>query len=713
MTFDQARSPWGAREVHNDDMVEVRALGPIEAVVAGTPADLGAPKQRALLTLLVSRVGQPVSVDVLLEELWSGHPPPSAVTSLQAYVANLRRVLEPARAPRTPAKVLCTHGKGYLLDGTVVNVDVRRFEERAAAGWRAWEQGDPKLALSEFESGLALWRGQAYAEMPAASHVLPEAARLRELRLSMVEGRCAALLAVGAHEVAVAELEAFMQAHPLREYGCELLSLALYRAGRQAEALAVLRTNQKRLAEELGIDPRPALQHLEREILNQDPTLDWRPAAPAVLTAAAVPAVAPLAPITRPVVLLAPTAVPCPSTVRPGIGMAAAPPGIDAAALRIFIGREAELRVLAGALDEAALGRGRVVAVSGEPGAGKTGLLQRFAAQAGVPVLWGACPENLATPPLWPWQQVLRAAAASRPHCAVPEPVAELLDGEVYQGATEAEDAATTMRRFEAIVHYLTRASRGGPLVLVLDHMHRADSGSLRLLAHLAESVAASHLLVLAAYRSDEAVAVAETSAALARAEMARVELDGLGVEDIRELARAMVHRELGCSDAAELRARTAGNPFFLRELIKLAADRGQPELPHRAPVPAPVRDVLLRRVGQLPKPAADLLLVASVAGRQFSVDAVAEAAVLEVDAALGLMERVEAAGLLVEDSSRLGWFRFTHALTAEVLDETVGRLRRARLLLRLDSAGGAAGRLTREHGLVPSPQIRELIDEN
>ncbi|MFI9581850.1 BTAD domain-containing putative transcriptional regulator [Streptomyces sp. NPDC052236] len=255
-------------------MAEFRVLGPVEATVAGRRVDLGAPKQRASLALLVGRVGQPVSVDAMLEELWKGCPPPSAITSLHAYIANLRRVLEPNRAPRTPATVLRTRGRSYLLDSRVVEVDVQRFGERATSGWQALDRRDPQRALSEFEEGLALWRGQAYTEVADATHVAPEVVRLEELRLSVVEGRCAALIAVGAHEVAVAELAAFTQAHPLREYGCELLSLALYRAGRQADALVVLRTNQKRMAEELGIDPSPALRHLEREILNQAPALD-------------------------------------------------------------------------------------------------------------------------------------------------------------------------------------------------------------------------------------------------------------------------------------------------------------------------------------------------------------------------------------------------------------------------------------------------------
>ncbi|MFF9767827.1 BTAD domain-containing putative transcriptional regulator [Streptomyces sp. NPDC014636] len=254
--------------------VEFRVLGPVEAAVGGRWVDLGAPKQRAALVLLVSQVGQPVSVDVLVEALWDGRPPQSAITSLHAYIANLRRALEPHRAPRTPATVLCTRGRGYLLNGRAVEVDAHRFWENATAGWQALDRGDPQRALYAFEAGLALWRGEAYAEMAAAPLVAPEAVRLEELRLSVIEGRCATLIAVGNHEMAVPELVAFTQAHPLREYGCELLSLALYRAGRQADALSVLRTHQQKMVEDLGISPSPALQHLELEILRQAPELE-------------------------------------------------------------------------------------------------------------------------------------------------------------------------------------------------------------------------------------------------------------------------------------------------------------------------------------------------------------------------------------------------------------------------------------------------------
>ena len=643
-------------------MVEFRVLGPVEAVVGGRLVDLGAPKQRTLLTLLVSRVGQPVPVDVMLEELWAGRPPRSATTSLQAYVANLRKVLEPDRPPRAPATVLRTGGQGYLLDGRVVDVDVHRFVTCATAGWQAWARGDPQRALTEFEAGLALWRGQAYSEVPNATHVVPEVARLEELRLSVIEVRCAALLAVGATEMAVAELEAFMQAHPLREYGCELLSLALYRSGRQADALAVLRTNQKRLAEELGIDPRPELQNLEREILNQAPALGRSPAL-------GVPD-------------------PIPNTrLAPSHTHAAIPAPGPAPDHEVFVGREAALRQLAEASAEAAR-RGRIVTVSGEPGVGKTSLLRRFAESAGVPVLWGTCSEHLATPPLWPWQQVLRTVSACCPQQSVPRPIAELLDGGARQPTDGANADGVTLRRFEAVVRYLTGASRTTPLVIVLDNLHRADPASLCLLAYLAESVSDSRLLVAVSYRRGEVAALVNTSAALARAETTRVELGGLSVLDTQALAGAMLGREIDRSTAEQLRARTDGNAFFLREFIKqLSMKQQDPARSAPIPVPTPVREVVLRRVTQLPHTAAELLLVASVAGRHFALDAVAEAAAVEIDEALEAVDAIVAAGLIVEDRQRLGWFRFTHPVTAEVLYETIGRLRQAHLQQRITTA--------------------------
>jgi hypothetical protein len=331
------------------------------------------------------------------------------------------------------------------------------------------------------------------------------------------------------------------------------------------------------------------------------------------------------------------------------------------------------------------------VTISGEPGIGKTSLLRHFAKLAGVPVLWGACPEHVATPLLWLWEQVLRAVAACSPHCSIPGSVAELLDGDTHQLADGVDVTAATLRRFDGIVHYLSAASRSAPLVLVLDHLHRADLSSLRLLAHLAESLPGSRLLVAVSYPSCEAATLAETSAALARAGMMRIELTGLNIQDTQTLASTMLHQEVGRSTAEGLWARTEGNPFFLRELINLVASEQRLDQPHTAPIPMPVREVVLRRIAQLPQTAAELLTVAAIAGRHFDIGVVAEAASVEIEAALEVLDAAVAAGLIEEDQQQLGWFCFTHALTAEALYVTTGRLRRARLHRRIDAAAPGA----------------------
>lgn len=620
-------------------MAEFHALGPVEALVSGRMVDLGAPKQRTLLALLVSQAGRTVTTDVILEALWEGNPPPSAMTSLQAYVAKLRKVLEPGRAPRTQATVLRTCARGYVLHAGAVDVDVHRFVAHAEAGRQARDREDPQQALHEFDAGLALWRGQPFAEVSALPCVVPEVARLEEVRLSVVEMRCAALLALGAHEVAVAELSAFVKSNPLREYGCELLSLALYRAGRQADALDVLRTVQASLSEELGIDPTLRLQHMRQQILNQDLALDWQPASALAAQSAAVRAGGSLS-----------------------LHAAAPSPPTHDSAKDVFVGRETAVRQLTEALAAAEACRGQVVMVSGEPGAGKTSLLRRFAERSGVPVFWGTCAEHIAQPPLALWEQVLRAAAAAFPHRPAPGPVTELLNGAAQQPTAGTKAPGGGPRLFDAISRHLTGLSRTGALVVMLDHVHRADPASLRMLVHLAEAVPKSRLLLIASYRSDQAPILSGTLAALSGAEPTRMELRGLTPRDARLLASAIVGSEVSSRTAEGLCARSGGNPFFLREMIKLLASEQRLDESHTAPVPAPVREVVLHRVERLPKPAAELLAVAAVTGRHYDVEVVADVASIEIDTALAVLDSAIAAGLIDEDEQRLGWFRFTDA---------------------------------------------------
>jgi DNA-binding SARP family transcriptional activator len=643
--------------------VELRALGPVEAMVGGELVDLGSLKQRALVALLLSRVDRPVAVDILIEELWSGEPPAAAMASLLAYVCNLRRVLEPHRPPRAPATVLRTRAPGYVLDSHSVEVDIRRFSGYATAGHEALTRPDPEHAVREFDAALGLWRGPAYADMRDAAWAAPEIARLEEMRLSVIEGRFRALLELGAHLVAVAELEVHARAHPLREHSCELLALAMYRGGRQAEALGVLRATRVRLADELGIDPGPTLQRLERDILAQAPELDWHP-----MTS---PLPAPAGALAR-----APAQAPM-STAWSQL--------MDE---EVFVGRESALQRLVDALGAVVCGRGRVVLVAGEPGIGKTTLLRRFTELAWVPVVWGRCPEHVAAPPLWPWEQVLRAVNARWPDREVPDPMAALLSGQPLE-MSQLDVAGAALRRFEVIGQYLTAGP--DPLVVVLDDLHWADMASLQLLMHLAEVVATSRLLLVATYRPHESAAMAETLATLARVRSTRIELSGLDTEEVRVLAGAVVGREVSKPTAERLWARTEGNPFFLRELVGLLVSEQRLDQPDTAPVPVPVREVVLRRIARLPEAAAAVLSVAAVAGRDFDVQVVAEAASVEVDAALEAIDAAVAIGLVVEDDQRLGWFRFTHALVTEALYQATGWLRRTRQHRRIGQAAARA----------------------
>ena len=244
-------------------MVECRILGPIEVRNAEGPVRLGGPQQRALLALLVIRGGEVVITDRLVEDLWPERPPPTAVKTVQMYVSQLRRVLGDG--------ILTTHGRGYRLEVGDIELDARRFEDgvrRAAAEER------PERAVELLRDALALWRGPALADVAYESFAAEEISRLEELRLAAIEDRIERELDLLRAEELVPELQALVSAHPLRERLRAQLMLALYRSGRQPEALEVYRDARQRLDHQLGLEPSRALRELEAAILRQDRTLD-------------------------------------------------------------------------------------------------------------------------------------------------------------------------------------------------------------------------------------------------------------------------------------------------------------------------------------------------------------------------------------------------------------------------------------------------------
>ncbi|WP_343950859.1 BTAD domain-containing putative transcriptional regulator [Nonomuraea longicatena] len=255
------------------ERVAFGVLGPVAAWDAhGGALALKGPRHRAVLARLIVARRRVVPVARLVEDLWED-PGPGAVGAVQTFVAALRRVLEPDRPPRTPARLLVTEGPGYALRAAPDAVDAWRFEAvvRAAAGL------PPERALTALEEAAALWRGPAYAEHADEHWALGERRRLAELRLSAAEQVAEARLALGLAREAVPDLDAHVAEHPWREDAWRLLALALYRTGRQSDALAVLRRARTMLAGQFGVDPGPGLRRLETAILNQDPGLDPRP----------------------------------------------------------------------------------------------------------------------------------------------------------------------------------------------------------------------------------------------------------------------------------------------------------------------------------------------------------------------------------------------------------------------------------------------------
>jgi YVTN family beta-propeller protein len=250
--------------------VELRILGPFEVCDdSGQPVKLPAGRERALLAVLALRRGEAVSTDSLMEALWGEHAPPTAAKALQGYVSHLRRILDSVGE----GGALVTQPPGYVLRLADEAVDAGRFEVLAAEGWRRLED-DPRAAVATFEEALALWRGSALGEFAFSEFAQREIHRLDELRLETIEGRLEGQLRLGRHGAVVAELETRVDEHPLRERLRGQLMLALYRSGRQAEALEVYRDGRRILAHDLGLEPGADLQRLEREILEQDAALD-------------------------------------------------------------------------------------------------------------------------------------------------------------------------------------------------------------------------------------------------------------------------------------------------------------------------------------------------------------------------------------------------------------------------------------------------------
>jgi DNA-binding SARP family transcriptional activator/tetratricopeptide (TPR) repeat protein len=629
--------------------MEFRILGPLEVVEQDAPLRLGGGKQRALLAVLLLHANEVVSTDRLVDELWGEDRPPTAAKIVQIYVSQLRRLLADG--------ALLTRRPGYVLRVEPADLDVARFEQLAAEA----RTSEPAAAAEKLREALALWRGPPLADFAYEQFAQTEIARLEELRLTAVEARIDADMELGRHPELVAELDALVSEHPLREGLRGQLMLALYRCGRQAQALDAYRRGRRLLADELGLEPREELQELEKAILVHDPSLNSLTLAP------------PAEPAQRP-------------TPRPG---------------SVFIGRQRELGELLEGLEDAVAGRGRLFLISGEPGIGKSRLadeLINHARARDARVLVGRCWEAGGAPAYWPWVQAIRAyARESNPESlraqlgAGAADVAQIVPelGELFPDlATPAlpETEGARFRFFDAFATFLKSAGKTQPLVLVLDDLHAADEPSLLLLQFVARELNDSSLLLIAAYRDvDPTVTDPLTTALteLAREPAAQIlQLGGLEESDVAHFIELTIARSPAAGLAAKMHAETEGNPLFVGEIVRLlAAEEGLDDSAGlQLPIPQTVKEVIGRRLRHLSDDCNRVLTLASVLGREFDLGALELLSEHDRDGDLEALDEATSARIISEVPGAIGRLRFAHALIRDVVYERLPSRRRLRL---------------------------------
>jgi DNA-binding SARP family transcriptional activator len=591
------------------------------------------------LALLLLEANRVVSRERLIDALWEDEPPETARKALQVYVSQLRKLLGRER--------LLTRASGYLLSLDGDELDLARFEELRARG--------------ELEEALALWRGPPLAELARYQFARDEAARLEELRLACLEARLERDLNAGKAAEVVGELEALVRNQPLRERPRGLLMLALYRSGRQAEALETYQDARRTLVEGLGIEPDQKLRELHQRILNQDPALQPSPVGAA------------------------------------GVG------GLEQSG-SVFVGRERELGELLGGLDDAFAGRGRLFLLVGEPGIGKSRLAEELVARArgrGVRVLVGRCWEAGGAPAYWPWVQSLRDHVAEAP--------VEALVGQLGDGAADLAQLLPELRAvlpalptppslepesarfhlFDSVTRFLKSAAAAQPLLLFLDDVHAADESSLLLLRFLARELADSRLLLIVAYRDVDPTIGEPLAAALGElvreAATRRLQLVGFRESEVDEYISQAAKVTPDSAVVAEIYSQTDGNPLFVGEVTRLLLDEGALTRTIGGPgsrvrIPQGVHDVIGRRLRRLPETSQQALTYASVLGRDFPLELLARLAGSSEPAVLEALDDAIKERIVGEAAAANGYFRFAHVLIRDTLYEDLTPARRLRL---------------------------------
>jgi DNA-binding SARP family transcriptional activator/DNA-binding CsgD family transcriptional regulator/tetratricopeptide (TPR) repeat protein len=484
--------------------MEIWVLGTLEVSHQGRAIDVRGPLPRRLLALLALTPGREVSADRLVDGLWGHEPPPGAAATLQSHVARLRRDLGVPDVVRTGRR-------GYVLDVLPGDIDAVVLEQDVTQGSTALLEGRLDDASAILGAALARWRGRPYAEFSGCEPLDVESERLGALRLDALEQRISADLGRPGVTPPVAELEALVRWHPMRESFWALLMCAQYRSGRQADALASYQRARRTLADELGIDPGPQLQELERLVLEQDPSMD----------------------------------MPGISTFLP-LGTATGSYSEPVALME----RAHLVQTLQALHDEALVGAGRLVLVHGEAGVGKSALVREWAAIASARsrLLWGACDPLSSPRPLGPLVDVAPQLG---------EEVGELLRSGARDGLFEATLAALDEQ---------------GPAVLVIEDLHWADMSTLDLVRFLARRLESTRAVVVVTYR-DEHLGPSDPVRVMLGDIASMPGVHRVPVPLLSQAAVAELAAGTGI-DAASLYRETGGNAFFVTEVVASGGDQ-------------------------------------------------------------------------------------------------------------------------------------------
>jgi DNA-binding SARP family transcriptional activator len=651
--------------------VQFSLLGPVEVRQQDRRVEIGGGKLQTVLGALVLAKGNVVSTDRLVNLIWPDDPPSKPYVTVRSYISHLRRQLEPEREAGERSRLLVTRSPGYALEVDPLEVDLFLFEHRVDEAAAMIEANRHEQALQTLTEALSLWNSDDLSDSPLAAFA-GDVRRLLELRHRAVAMRFDALLATGQHQEIVPDLQSLVDRDPTGERHRAQLMLALYRSGRQGEAIEVFQAGVRANIDATGLDISPTLAALEHQILQNDPALDWQPQVRSTAEPAPDPA---------------------PSPVDQPLGRGEEVGLVDAA-VTSRLGTASTRSTTADRADP-------FLAVTGEPGIGKTNLLDYAAARsraAGASVSWGFGHNGSQSTPLVPWRTVLSDLVESVEDATLtalvgrrgPE-LAQLVPAIGDRLGVEPVEASDASVLRDAIAHFIIGyAAADRPLTLCFDDLHWVDLASARMLSYLLPQLQDRPILVIGSWRSTEVVEpeLAEALAELGRlAAGNRIELKGLSLDAVTRLWAAADADASADSDAdssepvdmlAELHRRTGGNPLFITELLRSRSG------PDDLRPTATVNDVIATRLASLPASCAELLSVAALCLGSFGEPLLAELSGLDEDDLLDGLEALLAAGLIVEDPQDPTLFSLSHSLVGESLASQMSGLRKARLHNRI-----------------------------